>query len=499
MNRRPFRAASARCLAGALALAAAGCRVVGPEYERPAVAAPAAFPGARATGEPVSRWWTSFGDPELDALVNVAVERNLDLRAAAERIRVARIAVRQAGISMEPRLDGSGSFTRSRTEEMDAGGGPFGPSKVGGDPDDRTSLTAGASWELDLWGRVRRLTEAAEADVAALEDDRLAVQVMLVADLVEAWLDASEAEAEAAVQRETVDLLAKTLSLVRSRVDAGLASEIDLRRTEGDIATAEARIPAAARRRAAAEHRIALLLGEAPGRKVAPRAPSAFREPSDVPTGLPAALLDRRPDLRAAERRIAASSARIGVAVADFYPRVTLLGSAGWASNTPATFGEWSSRVWSIGPAVSLPLLDGGRREYEVLRREAERDAAAAEWLSAFHRALAEVADGISSLDTTRAERAALRRAVDASRRSVELADVRYREGLTGYLEVLDAQRALAQSKLGVLAADRAVLSSVVRLCRALGGGWEPAAARTSVAPAPVALPPVALPAPASK
>lgn len=475
----------------------AACTAVGHPYERPDVALPASIGTAGATAKPAlpwSEWWREFGDEDLNRLVAKARAGNLDLRAAEARVRAARLAAQRAGSADKIRLDANGSYTRHRPSDTQFSG-VSGSFSNGGDPDETLGLSAAASWEPDLWGRVRHSVDALENDADALAEDRLASEVVLVADLTNAWLDLAEADAEAAILRETIDLLEKTRALVKSRFDAGLVTELDVSRTDGDIAITAARLPETDRRRAVAEHRIALLCGEAPGTTGAAlktRAPAAFRDPPEIPVGLPAQLLERRPDLRALERRIEASNARVNLAIADFYPRVSILGSAGTLTVTPSKALNWESRTWSIGPSIDLPILDGGAREFEQLRAEAERDADAAAWVAAITRAMSEVADGMTGVETRRRVRARLRDAVAASQRTVELSEVRYREGLTSNLEVLDAQRALALSRLDLVRAERACLSEIVALCRALGGGWQPGAET----PAPASQPPLPAPVP---
>ena len=236
---------------------------------------------------------------------------------------------------------------------------------------------------------------------------------------------------------------------------------------------AAARVPGTERRHAIAEHKITLLCGEYPGTAFKVRALSAFPEPPELPVGVPAALLDRRPDLRALERRIESSNARVNVAIADFYPRVSIMGRAGFLTVSPDKLLQWKSRTWSLGPSIDLPILDGGAREFEQLRAEAQRDADTAAWVAAITRAMTEVADGMTDVESTRRIRERLRAAGTAARRTLELSQIRYKEGLTSNLEVLDAERALASVRLDLLRAERDCLSAVVRLSRALGGGWQ--------------------------
>jgi len=451
-----------------------GCMVVGPDYVRPDMDVPAAMPGASSSAQaaaPLVSWWRRFGDPELDVLVDEAVKRNLDLRAAEARLRAVRAVAGAAGAPGRPQIDAGAEWFRERFPESEGGFGQSGTFVSGGDPEDSWSASLGGSWEIDLFGRIRRGEEAAEAEAAAAESDMHAVLVAVIAEVADAWFDVGEADARAAILEETASLLDQTLGIVRTRFETGLVNELDLRRVEGDLATARGLTPLARQARREAENRLAVLVGRTPGVRPRGTAPGALPVPPEVPTGLPATLLERRPDVRAAESRLIAANARVGRAMADFYPRLTILGRAGYAGSESDDF-DWTSRFWSIGPSLTLPILDGGRREWTRIEAEALRDEATARYVAVFVRALAEVSDGLSGLETTRVARDFLRDAVVAAQRSVEISGVRYREGVTSYLEVLDSQRALAIARLEHVAAERNLLREVVRVNRALGGGW---------------------------
>ncbi|MCE9637497.1 MAG: efflux transporter outer membrane subunit [Planctomycetes bacterium] len=459
-------------------LALAGCAgTSGKDYVRPEIELPAAITGAKPSQAALPRddWWRTFQDAELDGLVEQARAGNLGLAAMASRIQAARTAARRAGAGDSPRLDVGANYARSRSSENSVSGSAARFGNVA-DPLDVHSLQSDATWEPDFFGRVSRGAEAAWADAAAMEEDRRAMEVSLTADVAEAWFDVGEADAEIAIHRETVGLLDQTLGLVKSRVDAGLVSELDLRRTEGDLAAARSRIPDPERRRAVAENRLSYLMGKPPGLRAKGRPPASFGVAAEIPVGLPGQLLERRPDVRAAERRLVATNARVGAAVADFYPRFQIVGRAGLTSVAPLDLLKWGSRIWSIAPSVTLPILDGGEREFRQIEAEALHDAQTADWTGTVILALNEIGDAIVSLDARKRTRDAIQATIVAEQRSVELANVRYREGITSYLEVLDAQRALAASRLDLLRSERAVLSEIVKLHRAVGGGWTGAA-----------------------
>lgn len=461
----------------------AGCTVKGPNYVRPAVPLPAAIAGGEATSsapavrtvtaDPWDRWWTVFRDPELERLVAEARASNLDLRAAFARVRAARALVRGVDAARYPWLSASAAYARDK-----ASLGTTGPSGGADGSFDVFSASGDLSWEIDLFGRTARAVEAACADAAALEEDRRALELVLTADVAQTWFDVGAAEEEARIARDTAELLEKSLGLSRARLESGLGPELDVRRIESDMASAKALVPEAERKRAVAEHRLAVLLGRPPGTRFTGKAPATFPVPPEVPVGLPATLLERRPDLRAAERRLIAANARVGQAVADFYPSVTIAGRVGVAAADLSTLADPTARLWSIGPSIRIPIFQGGSLAAARLEKEALADAATSVYVQVVHVALGEIADALSGVGARTAARDRQREAVAAATRAVELADVAYEKGLTGYVNVLDGQRALATSRLALLSADRQLLAELVRLGKALGGGWSGAPTR---------------------
>jgi NodT family efflux transporter outer membrane factor (OMF) lipoprotein len=367
---------------------------------------------------------------------------------------------------MLPQVGASGSYAREKASTAVGGRGPSTGSF------DVWSASADVSWELDLFGAVRYGVSAAWADARALDEDRRALEISIAAEVAQAWFDAGAAAEQATIARETAALLDKTLGLVKARVDAGLVGELDLRRTEGDLASARGLIPAFGLARAQAEHRIAILLGEAPGSRYPGKPPAAFAAPPEIPVGLPSGLVTRRPDVRAAEQRLIAANARVGQAIADFYPSVTLVGNVGASASDLADLGTRSAFLWGIGPSIRIPIFQGGRLAAAKLQQEANKDAACAEYVRVLLLALAEVSDASVGVGTRLAARDELQKAVVAATKAVELANVSYEKGLTGYVNVLDGQRALVQTRLSLLVAQREVLNELVRLGKALGGGW---------------------------
>lgn len=462
---------------GATALLAVGCTVKGPNYERPHVALPATMPGEAVPSAPKlfatksadawRSWWTVFHDPELERLVAETRASNLDLRAALDRVRAARAIVRGVRSPLFPQVFGDAGYARQKNStETQSGQGS-------NDSYDQWSASGDVAWEIDLFGRTARAVEAACADAAALEEDRRALELVLVADVAQTWFDVGAARAEYDIAKDTARLLEETLGLVKAKYDAGLTTELDLRRTEGDLATARALIPEAERRSSVGEHRLAILLGRPPGSHFEAKPPAAFQIPPEVPVGLPAALLERRPDVRAAEMRLVATNARLGQAIAEFYPSVTIVGRIATSSVDAATVFDPNALAWSIGPSIHIPIFEGGRLAAQRFQREAERDAATAAYAQVVYVALGEVADSVVGVSARLASRDRQKEAVEAATKAVELSNLAYEKGITGYVNVLDGQRALAVARLSLLNAQRLVIGDLIRLGKALGGGWQ--------------------------
>ena len=447
--------------------------VVGPDYQLPDSPAPQGW--SEMGGERLSsgtadlaRWWTSFGDPTLNGLVTRALASNLDLKQAAARVREARAEVGRVRGELLPEVDAAGSVTRGRTSEN----GQF---PVPDPTSDLYSAGFDARWELDLFGGNRRALEAAEADVAASLEDRRAVLVSLLGEVARAYVDLRGNQRQAAVVRENVAAARATLELTRTRRAAGLASELDVSRATSLLASTEAPLPqfdAAAR---VAIHRLGVLLGEEPGslaQELEQERPIPA-PPEQILIGLPSELLARRPDVRRAERELAAATARIGVAVAERYPSFSLSGAFGLESLSSSDFTDAASRAWSIGPAMRWPLFAGGRILADIELQDARAEQAKLAYQQTLLGALEEVENAMVSTLREWDHRRSLAEAAAAGRRSVELADDLYRKGLTGFLDVLEAERELYAAELELARSEAATSLNVVSLYKALGGGWE--------------------------
>lgn len=454
----------------------AGC-TVGPDHEPPAARAPEAWPepleGAIAHPAPdLAAWWRGFADPTLDSLVDRALAGSLDLRAATARVREARALRGISAADRLPAVDLSGSASAQRSS-ANSGGGPGGPP---GQESELYEVGFDATWEIDVFGRVRRSIEAADAEVGASVEDLRDARIVLIAEVARSYIELRAAQARLGFALDNVQTQQETLDLSRDRLRAGIASELDVARSLAQLESSRSQIPPliAAMRRFA--FRLDILLGVPPGTLAAELEPGApiptMRDA--IATGLPAELLRRRPDIRRAERELAAATARIGVAEADLYPRFTLSGSFGLESSEVENLFEGDSRTWSAGPlAVRWPIFDAGRIRSNIHVQEARQELALIAYERAVLDAHEEVANALVELARVQDRRESLARAAEADRLAVRLANDLWTRGLTDFLNVLETQRALFQLEDQLAASEAEVSTSIVALYKALGGGWD--------------------------
>lgn len=483
-TQKAFRRAG-RLVAALFASCGLAACAVGPDHETPASASPDALATLAATssgssvaftGEaPPVRWWAMFGDARLEALVDEARAANPDLQAAVARLHAARAVAREAFAPLLPEasLNGAYSYQLVAPNSYNFGSSFTPPAE----PYQLWRGTGDLSYELDLWGRVRRGLEAAEADVVAVDEDRKTAEVSLTADVAQAWFDLGQADSSLANALDAVRIRRESRELMGSMAAAGAASDLDTERAQGELETAEARIPEARTQRALAEHRLSILLGRPADRRFEGGPSVAFALPPAIPVGVPSALLERRPDVRAALARVKSANARIGEAFARYFPSITITGSAGYSSTHIETLARPTSQLWSVGPSLHLPLFEGGRTYFAVLENEARKDEAIAVYRSAVLRAFGEVADALAGVQGHAAARDRNAAAVASDERALALADKQYRIGVTSYRDVLDAERTLLAARDALLASQRQVLSDLVNLEKALGGGWTTAVA----------------------
>ena len=456
--------------------AQAGLLTVGPDYRPPTNAAAPSYKAAELgnwkEGEPLDHvpkgnWWSVFGDSGLDALETQALQANQNLKAAVARLEQSRATARVARSELLPSLNLAPGFTRQRYS-------PNQSPSFGSLTASTFSVPLDLSYEIDLWGRVRRSFESARADAQASLADYYNILLALQTDVAQNYFTLRALDAELGTVAGTVALRQEQVKLVRSRFEGGIGNELDVARAETELATTEADAAALARRRSELENALAILVGSAPSSFRLPAATSTNWNPvpPEIPVGLPADLLERRPDVAEAERQLAAANARIGVAKASFFPVLSLTASGGYLSGELDTLFKWDSRVWSVGPSLSLPIFAGGRNRANYRRSRAAFEEAIARYRQQVLVAFGDVEDSLAGLHYLAEQAAAQQRAVSQARRAASLATDRYRSGIVSYLEVVDANREAlsAERANNQLAGQR--LAATVQLVKALGGGW---------------------------
>jgi multidrug efflux system outer membrane protein len=453
-------------LAAVMALAALsmGC-VVGPNYQRPPVAMPAQLYGQAAPDAASLAdlpWWEVFADPVLRALVEEALRNGYDARIAAARVEAARARFGIARAAALPEVGYSAGYQRRHVPESESDSATSG---------DQYVVSVGVSWELDLWGRVRRLKESARARYLATEEARRGVMLALVSEVASAYFELRELDAELRNARRAGDAFQETFDLFNRRLVGGAASALETSRAEAALASVSAQIPDLERQVVARENQISLLLGRAPGPVARGAELEAQPVPLQVPAGLPSALLTRRPDLRAAEQALRAATADVGVARASFFPTLSLTGALGGASSELSDL-VGSHPAWTLGPGLVGPLFQGGRIRSQYRVSLAQLDEARLLYEQDVNRALGEVSTSLVALQKLEEAEAQRRRAVSANENAVRLSRLRYTSGLSEYFEVLDALQQLFLTENSLAQTRRDRLLALAQFYEALGGGW---------------------------
>jgi outer membrane protein, multidrug efflux system len=452
-----------------LCLAVAGC-TLGPSYRRPAVPAPEMWRDGPSDADTASladlSWWQLFQDEELRTLAQAALEANKDLRIAVTRVDQARAQLGVTRAAQFPRIDAGASATTNRFSDT------VQPRNQGG-VTDLFSTTVDLTFEIDIWGRLRRASEAARAELLASQEARHAVVMTLVSDVATAYLQLRQLDLELETTRRNVASRQGSLQLVRDRFEAGLISALDLRQAEAELASTAAQIPDLERQITQTENQLSILLGRNPGGISRGRPLTGQTFPPTVPAGLPSALLERRPDIRQAEESLVAANARIGVAKAAFFPQISLTGFFGVESVALSDLFTGPSRIWQFGPTVTLPIFNAGRNRANLELTEAQQREALIRYEQATQQAFREVEDALIGHRKAREALTEQDAAVRASREALSIAEFRYSSGLTSYLDVLDAQRTLLAAEVAESRTLLAQLVAVVQLYRALGGGWD--------------------------
>jgi NodT family efflux transporter outer membrane factor (OMF) lipoprotein len=458
--------------AGALV---ASC-TAGRDYTRPAIAVPSAYRSAPAGASPTSladlQWFDLFGDDTLTQLVKTALQQNFELRIAAERVLQARAAYGVTRADRWPSVDAAAGVTAARSSREGAIRGI----PAGADTDvSYTQAGFSLGWELDVWGRLRRLSEAARAQYLATEEARRGVVTTLVADVSETYLAVRALDLELEIAKRTRDVANDSLRLTEARRTSGVASGLDVRQAEQLLFTATGEIASIEREIAQAENALSLLLGQVPGDIPRGRPLESLQTPPAVPAGLPSTLLERRPDIRRAEQELVAANARIGAAKAEYFPRISLTGFLGGQSRALTDLLSAPARLATAGLSAAAPVFNAGRTKGNVKLAEAIQREALVSYERAIYSAFRDVSDGLAAYTRTTEQRAQQERLVAALSDSTRLAAQRYQGGLDSYLPVLDAQRNLFRGELDLARLRQQQLVAVVRLYRALGGGWPQA------------------------
>ncbi|SPF46161.1 Outer membrane protein OprM [Candidatus Sulfopaludibacter sp. SbA4] len=465
-----------------LAIAAAsalltGC-MVGPNYKRPQVAVPANFRAPAPLPEPQAasladlNWFEVFHDEALQGLIRVALEQNYDLRDAVTRVEQARANLGITRSNQLPQVDASGSFNVTRSSRNGAialpASIPFAQERNYG----QAGLNL-LSFELDLWGRLRRATEAARANLLNAEENRKAVVSTLVSEVATDYLQLRELDYELEISQRTLGNRGEFLRLTQQRQSGGVATLIDLRQAEQLVDTAAASIPTIQQQIEQTENLISLLLGQNPGPVGRGRRFLDQELTPDVPAGLPSALLERRPDIRAAEEALIAANANMGVAKAAYFPQISLSGTIGGQSSQLASLFSGKNGTWNVIPQITQPIFAAGRIKSGVRLAEAERNQAEVAYERSIQTAFREVSDALIAHQRTRESRLEQERLVADLADRKRLAYARYQGGVDTQLNALDADRDLFQAELTLAQTRYSELVSVVQLYKALGGGWQ--------------------------
>jgi len=457
-----------------IAMVVGGC-AVGPDYKRPeATTIPPAYTGVSDEWKiavpqahlPKGNWWEIFGDPELSHLEAEAAEANQDLKAAYARFQQARAVANVAQSGLFPRL---GAFflplEQHDSENRPVGGKP-------GETYDTFTLSFDMSYEIDLWGRVRRSVESAKAQVQAAADDVESVKLALEAEVAADYLTIRAIDADRALLLSSIEVYRKSLALVRNRRAGGMVSDLDVAQAETVLKTAESQLPDNALQRAKFEHALAVLTGKNASLFHLPERPLDL-EPLVVPPNLPSELLERRPDIAAAERRMAAANANIGVATAAFFPTIKFNGLAGLQSGNVGTLFDWPSRLWAIGPSLTLPLFQGGQLSANLRQAKAAYEETLARYRQTLLTAFADVENNLAAEHLLANQHEQVTAALKAASKQLEIANNRYDAGLVTYLEVSTAQNTTLGIDRSAMRLRGQQLVGVVGLIKALGGSWQ--------------------------
>ena len=510
MTKESLKAASGLTLTTALGLTLAGCEV-GPNYKRPTTTMPVAYSATQpAATEPstqpdvpvdLTRWWESFNDAQLNTLINQAVVNNFDVRIAEARVIEARAQFDAAFGGLFPTLDATGGYTRSKSSRNSlssvaaaggsggssgsgtgtgtgTGGSGTGTSSLSSFSTKATSLWQGgfdATWELDVFGGQRRQLESSLATLESQIDARRGALITLLSEVARNYVLLRGYQYQLSIVDQNIKAQNDTLQVQQQKLAAGIATDLTVAQAEALLASTKAQRPPLQANIDQTIHRLGILLGEEPTaltEQLQAEKPLPVGPPV-IPTDLPSMLLRRRPDIRQAERNLAAATASIGVATAEFFPKFNLTGKVGWSSNKFANLGDSNSLFWSVGPGVSWRLFDAGAIAANVRFNQAAADLALLQYRQAVYQALSDVEDAITAYTHERDRMVTLQASVDANRRAVDLSRNLNTAGVVDFLNVLTAEQSLFDAQNQLAISEQTVSTDLVAVYKALGGGWE--------------------------
>ncbi len=447
-----------------------GC-AIGPKYKRPPVNSPAVFRGeeqASTNSFADLPWWQVFNDEKLQELIRLALTNNYDLRVAFTRVEQAQTLVVQARSQLFPQID-YGALAGRGKNVSPAGGVPVSGAAT-------ASIFEGnvnASWEIDLWGRIRKLTESAQAQYFATEEARRDVMTAVIANVAQSYFQLLALDRQLLIAEEATNSFGQSLKLFQDRFKGGVASRLETSSAEALMENAAAAIPEFRRQAAIAENQLSVLLGQNPGPIARTGSDFDNQWPPEVPAGLPSSLLERRPDIREAEQQLRSANAQIGVAEANFLPQISLTALAGKVSPEISTVTAGSSTAWDVAAGLTGPLFHGGQLRAQYRQAKFARDQFALQYQLSVLNALQEVSSALISRQELAESRERLSRAVIAYREATKIAMERYRRGQSSYYEVLQEQQLLFPAENTLALTQLNQLTAVVQLYRALGGGWQ--------------------------
>lgn len=459
----------------AVATALTSC-AIGPDYQRPAFNLPTQWPWQKQAASAESKipqdWWKQFNDPVLANLVEEGLAANKDLVVAAAQVTEARASLRVDKSYLYPSLSAQGSATRGGGSKEDA------TANYSSAPVNVFDLSGVLSYELDLWGRLRRATEAGRARLLAAEDNREAVRLALTSDIATGYFSLRALDAQVQVTEDTVKSRREALEYQQKKFNNGMLDILTLRQAEAELAATEAQLPTLQQARAEMETALSVLLGREPdviAQNDIPRGAqlSALPVPPSLPETLPSTLLQRRPDVQRAEQQLIASNAVIGIAKADYFPTLSLTGLLGLQSTDANRLLQGSARTWQAGATTAMPLLNAGRTSGNVDIARAQNTQAMAAYQQTVQAAFKEVLDSMNATHTSATRTGAQQRQVTAAQDALRVANLRYNTGYSDYLTVLDTQRQLFTAQLNLIDAQRQQLANIVTLYKAVGGGWQ--------------------------